>query len=61
VKVEAVVDLARKAPAATDPAVEATKGWTVRRVQPDRGLRRAWLAWEGFNVGGGRSSKGRGC
>jgi hypothetical protein len=37
VKVEAVVDLARKAAAATDPAVEATKkGWTVRRVQPDR-------------------------
>jgi hypothetical protein len=39
----AVVDPAGKAVAATDPVVAATKkGWAAGRVQPGRGLRRAW-------------------
>jgi hypothetical protein len=34
-----MVDLAGKAAAVTDPAVEATKkGWAAGRVQPGRGL-----------------------
>jgi hypothetical protein len=38
-----MVDLAGKAAAVTDPAVEATKkGWAAGRVQPGRGLRQVW-------------------
>jgi hypothetical protein len=40
-----VVDPTKKAETATDPAMASTKGWqgvAAGRVQPGRGLRRAW-------------------
>jgi hypothetical protein len=59
-----MVDLAGKAAAVTDPAVEATKkGWAAGRVQPGRGLcvRSGGGGGGGVDAGGRRSLKSWRC